>query len=113
MKFDLRKHLIQKMASLDRQLGVFKEYYQSLNDVQRNALANWVRLVSAPFPDGFDEFIKMQCEIGLDENREIGVEIEVRFNDVSAKVLPQHLRQAIAGWERSEGFAQALSFDYT
>jgi len=113
MGFNLSKHLTQGLASLDQRLQVFREYYSSLREDQRTALVAWVRLVSAPFPNDFDEFITTQCSIGLDEDRGIDMEIEVRVNDKAAKVYPQHLRQAIEAWERGEEFTPPRSVDYT
>ncbi len=113
MKFDLHKHMNQGLASLDQRLQVFREYYLSLGDGQRHALVEWVRLVSAPFPDDFEDFVAMQCNLGLDEDRSIDLEIEVRVNGRIAKAFPQHLRQALAAWERNEEFVPPLTLDYT
>ncbi|HEX4590430.1 MAG TPA: hypothetical protein VH120_10905 [Gemmataceae bacterium] len=113
MKFDFHKELNQGLASLDQRLQVFKEYYLSLDFEQRSAIGRWVRRVSAPFPDDFDEFMCMQCHIGLNEDRGIEAEIEVRINGKAAKALPQHLRQAVAAWERGEEFVPPASLDYT
>jgi hypothetical protein len=98
---------------LDQRLQVFKEYYFGLRVEQRTASSKWVRLVSAPFPDDFDAFMAMKCDIGLEEDQDVNVEIEVNFNGKTAKVLPQYLRQGIAAWERGEEFAPPLSIDYS
>ena len=111
VKYDYGRELNRKLASLDQQLQVFRDYYDSLNGEKRQALVNWVQAVSAPFPNDVDSYICMLSDIGLDEDRQIGVEIEVTIGNKTAKVLPQYLRQALEAWHRGETFIPPLGFD--